>query len=68
MNCLGGVFTFKGSAILIDLCFAPIQIFISGPYGDIFISVVLNSRAFPNLPVQGQVRVLGVFIGGRGVD
>ena len=68
MNCLGGVFTFKGSAILIDLFFARIQIFISGPYGDIFIPVVLNSRAYPNLAVQGQVRVLGVFIGGRGVD
>jgi hypothetical protein len=68
MNCLGGVFTFKGSAILIDLCFAPIQIFISGSYGDIFIPVVLNSRAYPNLPVQGRVRGLAVLIGGRNVD
>jgi hypothetical protein len=68
MNCVGIVFTFKGPAILIDFCFARIQIFISGPYGDVFIPVVLNCRAYPNLPVQGQIRDLGVLIGGRSVD
>jgi hypothetical protein len=56
------------AAILIDLCFARIQIFIGGSYGYVLVPVVLNSRADLNLPVQGQVRDSGVLIGGRGVD
>jgi len=57
-----------GTAILIDLCFTRIRIFIGDSYGYILVPIVLNSRAHPNLPVQGQVRGSGVLIGGRGVD
>ena len=71
VNCVGIVFALEGAlegpAILI-LCFARIQIFIGGSYGYVLVPVVLNSRADPNLPVQGQVRDSGVLIGGRGVD
>jgi hypothetical protein len=72
VNCVGVVVTLggglEGPAILIDLCCAGIQIFIGNTYGYVFIPVVLNSRYDPNLPVQGQVRDLGVLIGGRSVD
>jgi hypothetical protein len=68
VNCVGIVFALEGPAILIDLCFARIQIFIGGSYGYVLVPVVLNSRADPNLPVQGQVRGSGVLIGGRGFD
>jgi hypothetical protein len=68
VNCVGIVFTLEGPAILIDLCIASIQIFIGGFYGYVFVPVVLNSRADPNLPIQGQVRDSDVLISGRGVD
>ena len=68
MNCVGIVVTLEGPAILIDLCIASIQIFIGGFYGYVLVPVVLNSRADPNLQVQGQVRGSDVLIGGRGVD
>jgi len=72
VNCVGIVFTLKraleGPAILIDLCFARIQIFIGGSYGYVLVPILLNSRADPNLPIKGQVQGSGVLIGGRGVD
>jgi hypothetical protein len=65
---VGIVFALEGPAILIDRCFTRIQIFIGGAYGYVLVPGVLNSRADPNLPVQGQVWGSGVLIGGRGVD
>ena len=72
MTRVGIVFALEGAldgpATLIDICFARIQIFIGGAYSYVLVPGVLNSRADPNLPVQGQVRGSGVLIGGRGVD
>jgi hypothetical protein len=69
---VGVVFTLegarKGPATLVDLGVAHIQIFIGGSHDYVLVPVALNSRADPNLPVQGQARGSGVLIGGRGLD